>query len=314
MTFDAEQILKMYEKKVYHIGLALTRKPEDAEDFTQEVFLRLFRSWDQFKGDSSLWTWIKAIAYNVKKDRIGSLVRLRSFIVQRLAPISKDGTQGDWLEMFPDPGGLDPEFIALSDERADLLKRHLDILPEPYRQILLLRDVSGLDFAEITKLLELRSETTTRVRLRRARIFLAREVVISLLQEAVECAPATAVLDGYQRIIKGWDAAIAVADTTGRYITQNARHSTLLGYSDAELQNISSRLLVGEPSSSSIEKALQRGRLFSGRLSLRSKDGTQHWLDSSVFAVPDRSGTPLCQLWIHHDNFATQKEGSLHVR
>lgn len=308
MDFDERQIIDLYQRKVYHLGLALTKNPADAEDFAQEVFLRLFRSADSFRGDCTLWTWIQTIARNVLRDRIGTLARVRSFLADRIAPASSDeDDQVNWIDRFPDPGGLDPEFLTLRGERRGLLLRLLEALPYQHRQILLLRDVNDLDFGEIMKLLSLRNETTVRVRLRRARMCLAREVVISLLQEAVEGSSQLDALAGYQRLINGWNAAIAVADTTGKYLTQNTMHSTLLGYSDSELKEITPKLLVGEPSSSLIEKTLRKSKVFTGKLFLLSKSGTQHQLSSSIFSVPNRSGAPLCQLWIHQA--ITLKEG-----
>ena len=66
-----EQIVTIYEKKIYNMALRYTKDPEDALDICQEVFLRVYRFLPGFKGDSSLSTWIYRITMNVCHNTVG---------------------------------------------------------------------------------------------------------------------------------------------------------------------------------------------------------------------------------------------------
>lgn len=292
------EFLKLHQKKVYHIALAVTRNPAEAEELAQDVFVRALQYATTYRGEAQMLTWLRQILFRVcvnHRRRANRLGWLRSWWDS-----IRDAEEENWVDTFPDPGGMNPESIALLSERQDLLKRLLEALPPQHRQIIMLRDLSCLEFSEIKEMLGLANENAVRVRLSRARSHLAREALIALLQEAVEENAQTGVLEGYRRIISRWDVPIALTDNQGKYITQNTSHCTLLGYNDVEIQALTARQLLGDERSEEIEKKLRRGKGYSGKLCLRNKSGVEQNLDTAVFVVPDRWGKPLCQLWIHH--------------
>lgn len=298
------EFLKLHQEKIYHIALAMTHNPLEAEDLAQDALERALRYAHTYRGEAQKLTWLRRIMVNlcIDRRRANRLQRLRSWWNS-----TWEDEDVDWVDTFPDPGAMNPESIAI---RLDLLRRRLDGLPPQYRQIIMLRDISGLEFSEIKEMLGLANEPTVRVRLNRARSHLAREALIALLQEAVTDDAETGVLDGYRRIIGSWDMPIALADNQGQYITQNRSHCTLFGYDDAEIKELTTRKLIGAELSEEIELKLRRGKGYSGRLCFLNKSGVKHNLDSSVFVVPDRRGAPLCQLWLHHAITDRKTKGS----
>ena len=62
------ELISLYEKKIYNYCLRLTNRREDAEDLTQEVFVRVYKALKGFKGNSQFSTWIFRIAHNICID------------------------------------------------------------------------------------------------------------------------------------------------------------------------------------------------------------------------------------------------------
>ena len=139
-----EELVRRYEKRVYVIALRSSGNPEDAADITQEVFLRAWRSIENFRGDSGFSTWLFRITMNICVDH----ARHRQ---------------------------AQPQTTTLTTEDDEERPIH-DTAPTPEEQLdnrELLRDVSGMSYSEIAEILEI-SEGTVKSRLARARIALRR--------------------------------------------------------------------------------------------------------------------------------------------
>lgn len=157
-----EALVTAYQKQVYNLALRTVGNEEDAADMTQEAFLRAYRSLGSFRGDSKFSVWLYRLTTNICIDFLRS--RSRRPMVSLTAPDEDEEPQE--LDVADDR--FDP---VQSLERAELrraVQRGLAALPEDYRRILMLRELSGLSYAEIGQVLRL-EEGTVKSRLFRAR-------------------------------------------------------------------------------------------------------------------------------------------------
>lgn len=157
-----EALVTAYQKQVYNLALHTVGSEEDAADMTQEAFLRAYRSLGSFRGDSKFSVWLYRLTTNICIDFLHS--RGRRPTVSLTTADEDDEPQ----EMEVADDRFDP---VQSLERAELrraVQRGLNALPEDYRRILMLRELSGMSYAEIGQVLRL-EEGTVKSRLFRAR-------------------------------------------------------------------------------------------------------------------------------------------------
>ena len=157
-----EELVRRNEKRVYAVALRSSGSPEDAADITQEVFLRAWRSIEDFRGDSGFSTWLFRITANLCVD----FARHRQAQPQTQPLTGEDDAE----RPIPDTAPTPEEHLENSELGRELAAA-LDEISEEHRRIVLLRDVSGLSYTEIAEVLEI-SEGTVKSRLSRARIAL----------------------------------------------------------------------------------------------------------------------------------------------
>ena len=158
-----EELVRLYEKRVYAVALRSSGCPEDAADIVQEVFLRAWRSIESFRGDSGFSTWLFRITMNLCVDHARH---------KNAQPQTQPLVVGeeDAERPIPDTAPTPEEHLENSELGRELAAA-LDEVSEEHRRIVLLRDVSGLSYTEIAEVLEI-SEGTVKSRLSRARIAL----------------------------------------------------------------------------------------------------------------------------------------------
>lgn len=140
-----------YSPDVYAVLLRLTEDPEEAGDLTQETFVSALRSIKNFRGDSELKTWLIRIAINNSRNRFRWWKRRR-----RERTISLDATIGDTQLTVGDTlpfTGIDPEEAAIRLERERSLRQALTEVAEIYREALILCDIEGYSYEEISQML-----------------------------------------------------------------------------------------------------------------------------------------------------------------
>ncbi len=167
---DFEAFVHAHQQRVYAVALRMLGNPHEAEEIAQDAFVRAFQSLDGFRGESSLGTWVIAIAMNLCRNRRRGWLRRKQVIAGSLdEPLSEDSeeTRGDQTSDTA-PG---PEEIAARRERERLLLEALQQLDSDHRSVVVLRDLHGMDYAEIAKALEC-PEGTVKSRLSRARLAL----------------------------------------------------------------------------------------------------------------------------------------------
>jgi RNA polymerase sigma-70 factor (ECF subfamily) len=155
--------VERYKTRIFRVTYGILRNYAEAEEITQEVFVKVFRSIRSFTGRSSLFTWVHRIAVN----ECYSALRRRKLTVS-LDTSSPDNTGSTVLQSRPDPS---PSCDAVVLHR-EYLNQLLQAIPEEDRHLLMLRGVEGLSMAELAEATG-RSEKSVKTRLFRARRRLA---------------------------------------------------------------------------------------------------------------------------------------------
>ncbi len=166
-----ETLVIEYEKNVYAITQRMTGNSEDAADMTQETFIKAYNSLSSFRGDSKFSVWLYRIATNVCLDFLRSRSRKPAI---SLSVEDEDGEE-DQLEISDE--SQSPERLLERDLTRDAVRRGLKALAPEYRQILLLREIQGLSYEEISDVLSLETGTV------KSRIFRARKRLCAFLLE-----------------------------------------------------------------------------------------------------------------------------------
>lgn len=140
---------------------------DESEDLTQEVFVKINKGLDDFKGQSALSTWIYRIATNTALDRIRS-----RFLKQKTQTISMNESnsepEGEGLYIHIDQASLSAEREAIRNEMNDCIREFVDKLPINYRTIIILSEIKDLKNRQIADILGIRLGTV-KIRLHRAR-------------------------------------------------------------------------------------------------------------------------------------------------
>ena len=158
------ELVDRFGPKVYAIAYHFTLKREDAEELSQEIFLKLFENLHRYDGGFPLVAWILSVSRNLCIDRYRRRKREKSF------RFVSDEAVSALLKSDDDPASM-----ALKKERTQLLFSALAEIPEDLAEILVLRDLNGLAYDEIGKALEL-PDGTVKSRLFRARAEVARKI------------------------------------------------------------------------------------------------------------------------------------------
>jgi len=168
------ELVRPYERSVYMMALSYMKNEADAEDVAQEAFIKAFRNLSTFRGDAKFSTWLISITLNEARNRLRrqSIVRMQSLD----EPPDEDGAVSpallrDWREI--------PSEAVEREEVRTLIKNAVEMLPEIYRQVFLLRDVEELDVSETAQALSI-SISNVKVRLHRARMMLQKELAPQL--------------------------------------------------------------------------------------------------------------------------------------
>ncbi len=155
-AFDG--LVRRHQAGVYNLVRSMVGPNADAEDLAQEVFVRAHRSLGRFRGDSSVRTWLFAVAINLSRSYRTARHRRQGIWVD-----SGEGTEASVIDRHPDAADVERSYM-----RRQLIQRALDALPLELREAVVLRDLHGMDYREIADMLEVPNGTVE------SRIFRAR--------------------------------------------------------------------------------------------------------------------------------------------
>jgi len=166
-----EELVRHHADRLYAVVFRFLGNSREAEDVTQEAFLRAWRGIDRFKGDSSFFTWLYRIGINEAKRRTG---RRSSAPPTTSLDRHPEVEVADWSHA--------PEADAGRAELEAVLEKAIGELKPAHRAALILRDIEGLSTAEAAEAMEL-GEAAFKSRLHRARLLVRRAVADYLAEE-----------------------------------------------------------------------------------------------------------------------------------
>jgi len=160
-----EAIVRQYRRKVFNVAYKFVGRHDEAEDLTQDIFLKIFKSLHTFDSRANFQTWLISVSRNLCIDHYRSVRKERETInrdvdASELMPVAK--TQGQLAMME-------------QRDRVELLREALGALPKTLRTAVLMRDIQELSYHEIAETLQL-PEGTVKSRINRGRNELARQI------------------------------------------------------------------------------------------------------------------------------------------
>ena len=169
-TAAFEQLMLDSQDRVYTLCLRMTGNREDALDLAQETFFNAWRGLSSFQGNSSFSTWVYRLASNACID----FLRKRKRRQKGESPHSLDDEEAPLPEPADPRGSPEEELERRELRRA--VERGLQALPDHHRQVLVMRELSGMSYQEIGAVLDL-DLGTVKSRIARARLALKKFLV-----------------------------------------------------------------------------------------------------------------------------------------
>ena len=171
---EFDQLVHRCHRQAYNIAFRLTGNHADADDLTQETFLRAFRFFDRYNRDMPFENWLYRIMSRVFIDEIRKRPRIKTQSLDQ--PLNCNSGSGDREILLEIPDfESNPEHALLCNELDEHLQNALNALPEEFRIAVILADIEGLSYEEIAESMSC-SLGTVRSRLHRGRKLLRAKV------------------------------------------------------------------------------------------------------------------------------------------
>ncbi len=168
-----EALVRQYQRRVFRVAMGMLRNEEDALEVAQEAFVKAHQSLGRFKGDSAFYTWLHRITSNLCIDL---LRRRRGEPVEYDDGVLRDSVDAEVTDAAP-AAPTSPVKAVLDRELGEKLRLALDGLSDAHRQILVLREVEGLSYEEISQALGIKKGTVM------SRLFHARKNMQARLRD-----------------------------------------------------------------------------------------------------------------------------------
>ena len=168
-------LVSKYQRKLGRLISRFVRDSADAEDVTQEAFIKAYRALPGFRGESAFYTWLYRIGINTAKNYLLSNKRRAPTTTPFDAEEAESFEDGDMLREVDTP-----ENELMSKQVVGVVQASLQQLPEDLRSALTLREIEGLSYEEIASVMNCPVGTV------RSRIFRAREAVAENLRPLLE--------------------------------------------------------------------------------------------------------------------------------
>jgi RNA polymerase sigma-70 factor (ECF subfamily) len=151
-SLDFEELYRQYKSKVFGTAYRMLSNYADAEDVTQDIFVKVFKKLSSFRGDAAVSTWIYRITINACLDFRRKRKRLEAL------PLSEEAEQ-----------------VSVGMSLGRLIEGLIPKMPAGYREVFILHDIQGLKHVEIARVLGI-TDGASKSQLHRARAFLRREL------------------------------------------------------------------------------------------------------------------------------------------
>lgn len=166
-----ELLVEKYQRKLARLLSRFIRDPAEVEDVTQEAFIKAYRALPAFRGDSAFYTWLYRIGINTAKNYLMAMGRRAPTSTEVEAQEAEGFEEGEQLRDINTP-----ESVLLSNEIAATVNATIEQLPEELRTAIQLREIEGMSYEDIARVMECPIGTV------RSRIFRAREAIAEQLR------------------------------------------------------------------------------------------------------------------------------------
>jgi RNA polymerase sigma-70 factor (ECF subfamily) len=170
-----ELLVEKYQRKLARLLTRFIRDPAEVEDVTQEAFIKAYRALPAFRGDSAFYTWLYRIGINTAKNYLMAMGRRAPTSTEVEAEEAEGYEEGEQLRDINTP-----ESVLLSNEIAKTVNATIERLPEELRTAIQLREIEGMSYEEIAKVMDCPIGTV------RSRIFRAREAIAGELRPLLD--------------------------------------------------------------------------------------------------------------------------------
>jgi RNA polymerase sigma-70 factor (ECF subfamily) len=171
-------LVAKYQRKLLRLVSRLVRDSAEAEDVTQEAFVKAYRSLAGFRGDSAFYTWLYRIGVNTAKNWLVAHGRRVPTATEMDNTEAESYGESDLLHDTDTP-----ERVLMSKQIAATVNAAMDELPEELRTAVTLREIEGLSYEEIAQVMDCPIGTV------RSRIFRAREAIAEKLRPLLDTGP-----------------------------------------------------------------------------------------------------------------------------
>jgi RNA polymerase sigma factor RpoE len=168
-------LVEKYQRKLVRLLSRYIRDAAEVEDVAQEAFIKAYRALPAFRGDSAFYTWLYRIGINTAKNHLVATGRRAPTTTEVEAEDAEGLEEGEQLRDINTP-----ESMLLSKEIAATVNGAMDELPEELRTAIQLREIEGMSYEDIAKVMECPIGTV------RSRIFRAREAIAEKLKPLLD--------------------------------------------------------------------------------------------------------------------------------
>jgi RNA polymerase sigma-70 factor (ECF subfamily) len=176
-------LIATYHQPLYSLVARTIPDPADAADLTQDIFIKIYRGIGGFHGDASLRTWIYRIALHeaLNGRRWWHRHKRREVTIEAESDESSDGPSMSYKETLVD-GHQSPFDFAAQQQIRDQVETQLRLVSEPFRTVVVLRDIEGFSYEEVSEILNLNLGTV------KSRLLRGRAQLKALLTPYAEAA------------------------------------------------------------------------------------------------------------------------------
>jgi len=168
-------LVQKYQRKLARLLSRFIRDPTEVEDVAQEAFVKAYRALPAFRGDSAFYTWLYRIGINTAKNYLMAMGRRAPTSTALEAEEAEGFDEGEQLRDINTP-----ESVLLSKEIAQTVNATIEKLPEELRSAIQLREIEGMSYEDIAKVMDCPIGTV------RSRIFRAREAIAEQLRPLLD--------------------------------------------------------------------------------------------------------------------------------
>lgn len=171
-------LVAKYQRKLLRLVSRLVRDPAEAEDVTQEAFIKAYRALANFRGDSAFYTWLYRIGVNTAKNWLVANGRRTPTSTELDNEDAENYGESDLLRDVDTP-----ERLLMTKQIGETVNAAMADLPEELRTAISLREVDGLSYEEIAQVMDCPIGTV------RSRIFRARDAIAAKLRPLLDTGP-----------------------------------------------------------------------------------------------------------------------------